>query len=272
MGRRTATRRAVLLALLTAALPAGPAGAAGQQVPDVNAAPVIAAAADLNVVLPEIADLFVKATGRRLQFTYGSSGNFTQQIEQGAPFEMFLSADEAYVARLANAGRTVDGGALYAVGRIGLFVPKGSPLKPDGTLADLAAALADGRLKRFAIANPEHAPYGRAAREALQHAGLWDGIEGKLVLGENVAQATQFAASGSAEGGIIPLSLARSPAIAALGSFVPLPEDWHAPLRQRMVVLKGAGETTRAFYAFMQSPAARAVLSRHGFALPGETS
>ena len=126
-------------------------------------------------------------------------------------------------------------------------------------------------MKHFAIANPEHAPYGRAARQALQHAGLWEKIEGRLVLGENVAQATQFAASGSAEGGIIPLSLAKSPAVAVLGSFAPLPEEWHAPLRQRMVLLKGAGDTARDFYAFMQNPTARAVLVRYGFVLPGET-
>jgi molybdate transport system substrate-binding protein len=264
-GRHSARRPLLQIALLAAALLALPANAE-------TAKPVIAAAADLNVALPEIAALFAKTTGRAVDLTFGSSGNFTQQIEQGAPFAMFLSADEAYVTRLARAGRTVDDGALYAIGRIGIFTPKGSAVKADGALADLAAALADGRLKRFAIANPEHAPYGRAAREALQHAGLWDRIESRLVLGENVAQATQFAASGSAEGGIIPLSLARSPAIAALGDFALLPADWHAALRQRMVLLKGAGETAREFYAFMQGPAARAALVRYGFALPGETS
>jgi molybdate transport system substrate-binding protein len=257
-------RRSILLAPLAAALLAHPVAASDK--------PVVAAAADLNAALPEIAALFAKATARQVEITFGSSGNFTQQIEQGAPFAMLLSADEAYVTRLAAAGRTVDGGALYAVGRIGVFAPAGSALQPDSTLADLAAALTDGRLKRFAIANPEHAPYGRAAREALQHAGLWEKIEGRLVLGENVAQAAQFAASGSAQGGIIPLSLAKAPAIAALGSFALLPEDWHAPLRQRMVLLKGAGATAREFYAFMQSPAARAVLIRYGFAPPGETS
>ncbi len=267
MMRIRPTRRSLLLALPAAALPFAPTLApsyAGDK-------PVVAAAADLNAALPEIVTLFTKATGRALDLTYGSSGNFTQQIEQGAPFQMFLSADEAYVAQLAQAGRTVDGGALYAVGRIGIFAPTGSTLHADSALSDLAAALADGRVKHFAIANPEHAPYGRAARQALQHAGLWEKIEGRLVLGENVAQATQFAASGSAEGGIIPLSLAKSPAVAVLGSFAPLPEEWHAPLRQRMVLLKGAGDTARDFYAFMQNPTARAVLVRYGFVLPGET-
>lgn len=140
--------------------------------------------------------------------------------------------------------------------------------KADPELKDLAAALANGRLQKLAIANPEHAPYGRAAREALQHAGLWDKIQGKLVFGENVAQATQFATSGAAQGGIIPLSLSRSPAMASLGSFALLPDSWHKPLRQRTVLLQKAGETARAFYAYMRQPAARAVLARYGFVLP----
>ena len=150
--------------------------------------PVIAAAADLNAVMPEILALFSRQTGKTVKLTFGSSGNFAQQIQNGAPFEVFLSADEAYVQKLEAAGKTEDAGTLYATGRIGLFEPANSPTRAD--FADLAAAVADGRLTKFAIANPEHAPYGRAAREALIHAGLWDAIQPKLVLGENVAQAT----------------------------------------------------------------------------------
>jgi molybdate transport system substrate-binding protein len=142
----------------------------------------------------------------------------------------------------------------------------------DGNLADLALALKDGRVQKFAIANPEHAPYGRAARAALLHTGLWEAIEPKLVLGENVSQATQFATSGSAQGGLIPLSLATAPAVADAGTFALVPESWHPPLRQRMVLLKGAGDTAKAFYVYMQSPAARVILKRYGFVLPGEES
>jgi molybdate transport system substrate-binding protein len=134
----------------------------------------------------------------------------------------------------------------------------------------LRAALSDGRVRRFAIANPEHAPYGRAAREALQHAGLWDAVRPRLVLGENAAQATQFATSGDAQGGIIPLSLARAPAVSALGSFALIPAQAHRPLRQRMVLIKGAGETARAFYGFLQQPGTREIFRRYGFMLPGE--
>lgn len=231
--------------------------------------PPIAAAADLNAALPEIAALFTRTTGRRVKLTFGSSGNFSQQIVNGAPFEVYLSADQAYVERLAAAGRTVGVGHLYAIGRIGIFQPNRSPVRADAGLRDLGRAVRDGRLRRFAIANPEHAPYGRAAREALTHAGLWRAIRPKLVLGENVAQATQFATSGSAQGGIIPLSLAITTQVRAAGTFALLPADWHKPLRQRAVVLKGAGSTARAFYTFLQSPAARAVLRRYGFVVPG---
>lgn len=238
--------------------------------------PAIAAAADLKFALAEITQAFEKDTRRTLKLSFGSSGNFAHQIEQGAPFELFLSADENYIFRLADKGLTNDRGTLYAVGRIVLFAPHGSSLKADDQLADplsdLRAALADGRLKRFAIANPDHAPYGRAAKAALEKAGLWDSIKPKLVQGENASQATQFAASGSSQGGIVPLSLSKAPEIARLGTFAMIPAEWHAaePLRQRMVLTKKAGETARAFYAYLQQPAARTIFVRYGFVLPNE--
>ena len=197
--------------LVTAAIAAGPALAQ---------APRIAAASDLKFALDEIVAGFKRDTGLDITPVYGSSGNFRQQIAQGAPFEMFMSADEAFVFNLADEGRTVDRGELYAIGRIVLFAPHGSPLKPDTNFADLKAALADGRIARFAIANPEHAPYGRAAEQALAHQGLWDAMRTHLVLGENVSQAAQFATSGSAQGGIFALSLALAPQVAKLGTYV----------------------------------------------------
>lgn len=234
--------------------------------------PPVAAAADLKFALTEIAELFQQETGLAVRLSFGSSGNFTHQIEQGAPFEVFLSADENYIFRLADQGRTQDRGALYAIGRVVLFAPHGSPLRVDDAMEDLKAALADGRIRRFAIANPEHAPYGRAARAALRHAGLWSAIEPKVVQGENASQAMQFAASGASQGGIVPLSLTKSPDIAKLGSFALIPAEWHGndPLRQRMVLMKSAGDSARAFYAYLQQPAARATFLRHGFTLPKE--
>lgn len=234
--------------------------------------PPIAAAADLKFVLVEIAKTFEKDTGRKLKLSFGSSGNFTQQIEQGAPFELFLSADERTIFRLADKGMTEDRGVLYGIGRLVLFAPQGSTLQADAELVDLKNALRDGRLKRFAIANPDHAPYGRAARAVLQHVGLWETMRSKLVLGENASQATQFAAAGSSQGGIVPLSLSKAEEIAKLGTFALLPAEWHLdePLRQRMVLTKKAGETAHAFYTYLQQSAARTVLVRYGFVLPNE--
>jgi molybdate transport system substrate-binding protein len=230
--------------------------------------PTVAAASDLKFALEGIASAFATATGKPVKLAFGSSGNFARQIRQGAPFEMFLSADEAFVEHLARDGFARDGGDLYAIGRIVFFVPTGSPLEPDPTLASLRTALQGGRLRKFAIANPEHAPYGRAAKEALESAGLWTKIQRQLVLGENVSQAAQFATAGGADGGIFAYSLALSPAVAKAGRYVLIPESTHKPLRQRMVLLKGAGPTAEAFYAFVKGAEARRIFDRYGFVLP----
>lgn len=235
-----------------------------------SAPPVITAAADTKYALEEIAAAFTSETGKSVKISFGSSGNAYRQLQQGAPFEMFLSADEKYALDLADKGMTLDRGTLYAVGRIVIMVPLDSALKPDDELADLRVALGDGRLQKFAIPNPEHAPYGRAAKEALQKAGLWEMIEPKLVLGEDASQATQFALKGSAQGGILPFSFSSAPAIAKLGKAVLIPADWHKPLRQRMVLMKNAGPVTKEFYAYLQQPAARSILIRYGFVLPEE--
>jgi len=231
-------------------------------------APSIAAAADLQFALTEVAQRFREETGHSVKLTFGSSGNFLTQIEHGAPFQLFLSADEAYVKRLATRGLTRGDGSLYAVGRIVVFAPNGSPLKVDAELLGLKAALGEGRISRFAIANPEHAPYGRAAKEALIAVGLWSQVEAALVLGENASQAAQFATSGSAQGGIIPLSLVLQPEVAKRGTWSLLPESMHAPLRQRMVLLKHAGPVASEFYSYMQDASARAILERYGFVVP----
>jgi molybdate transport system substrate-binding protein len=234
--------------------------------------PAIAAASDLQFALEDIAARFRTDSRKDLRLSFGSSGNYFRQIEQGAPFQLFLSADEDFVFRLHQAGRTEDRGVLYATGRIVLFAPKGSPLSADQQMASLKAELAARRISRFAIANPEHAPYGRAAEQALRKLGLWEELQGKLVLGENVSQAAQFATSGSAQGGIFAYSLALSPNVSKLGSYVLLPEDLHQPLRQRMALVKGAGETARAFYVYLQQPAARKIFEQYGFVLPAGTA
>lgn len=235
-------------------------------------APTIAAAADLQFALVEVADQFKKETGGEVKLVFGSSGNFFRQIQQGAPFQVYFSADEQFVFDLAEKGFTVDRGELYAIGRIVIITPHGSPLKADGTLADLKAGLADGRVKKFAIANPEHAPYGRRAEETLRRLGLWNAVKERLVLGENVSQAAQFATSGGAQGGIIAYSLALSPNVSKLGSSALIDDKLHEPLRQRMGLIRNAGETARAFYAYMLTPSARTIMRKYGFVLPGESS
>ena len=265
--RSLVSRFLATLIVLLAALPllalARPAAAAD--------APVVAAAATLRFAMAELAAGFKQQTGREVRLVYGSSGVFHQQIMAGAPFQLFLSADEDYALSLARAGKTAGKGTLYAVGRIVLVAPKNSELVVDSNLDGLRTALARGDLRRFAIANPEHAPYGMRAEEALRHAGLWKPIEPRLVLGENVAQALQFATVGGADGGIVALSLVRSPTFKGMGRYALIPAGWHAPLRQRMVLMKGAGETARLFYAWLQTPAARTILARYGYGAPGET-
>lgn len=264
----TYERRRLLNAILAGVL--GASVCLGPRPLSAQAPPVIAAASDLRFALKEIAGRFTEQSGRRVRLSFGSSGNFRRQIAQGAPYQVYLSADEDYVLALHEAGLTLDQGSLYAIGRIVIFAPPRSPLAVDARLEGLAGALKTGTLQRLAIANPQHAPYGRAAREALRHAGLWDAIESRLVLGENVSQAAQFATSGSTEGGIIAYSLARAPNLASAGAYALIPAHWHRPLRQRMVLLKGAGPTAMAFYAFMQTPLAREILQRYGFQLPRE--
>ena len=253
----------VAVAMLGLALLAALAPAAGAQRP-----PVVAAASDLNVALAEIAGHFARDTGQRVDTVFGSSGTLTRQIQDGAPFELFLSADEAFVDPLAAAGLTRGRGTLYGVGRIVLFAPTGSPLDPAAGLEGLARLVARGGVRRFAIANPEHAPYGRAAEAALRRHDLWTALRPHLVLGENVTQAAQFATTGNAAGGIIAYSLALAPNMQGRGRYALIPAEDHAPLRQRMVLTAHAGPVAARFYDYMQTPPARAVLQRYGFSLP----
>lgn len=228
-------------------------------------APVIAAASDLKFALEEVAARFAQDTGEKLNLSFGSSGNFFRQIQQGGPFELFLSADETYVQDLVKQGLTDGDGQLYAIGRLALFAPKGASFTPDEAMADLRIALADGRVQRFAIANPAHAPYGRAAKQALISQGLWEELQSALVLGENIAQAAQFTLSGEVDGGIVAYSLVLSPPFKEKGSYALLPESWHQPLRQRMVLLKNASPIARRFYDYLQQKVARTIFEHYGF-------
>jgi molybdate transport system substrate-binding protein len=250
-----------MLALLAAWVLGWP-GAAAQR------PPTIAAAANLNFALTGITKQFERDRGPHVEVVFGASGTLTRQIRDGAPFEMFLAADEEFPNQLTAAGLTRDAGAVYAIGRLVLFAPTGSPLVVDARFDGLSRLLKAGGVTRFAIANPDVAPYGRAAEAALRTRGLWDAVRPRLVLGDSIAQAAQFATTGNAVGGLIAYSLVKEPALAGKGTYALVPQADHPPLRQRMVLLKRATPAVERFYAYMQGSAARAVLVKNGYEVP----
>ena len=230
--------------------------------------PRIAAAANLNFALTEIATQFEQSERAGVELVFGSSGTLTRQIRDGAPFEMFLAADEEFPNQLSAAGLTRDAGVVYAVGRLVVFAPTGSPLTVDGQLQGLGRLANAGGIGRFAIANPDVAPYGRAAEAVMRKRGLWDALRPHLVLGDSVTQAAQFATTGNAVGGLLAYSLVLSPEFANRGAYAVIPDADYPPLRQRMVLLKPAGPVAARFYAYVSSAPARATLRKYGFAVP----
>jgi molybdate transport system substrate-binding protein len=237
------------------------------------AAPIklrVAAASDLKFALTALSLNFTKSTGTAVDLQFGSSGNLARQITQGLPLDIFMSADESLVLSLFDGGFTPDKGVLYATGRIALLLPKNSAIQLPKTEAEARLALATQlhSVRKFAIANPAHAPYGRAAKEAMQNLGLWEQLSSKLVLGDNISQATQFVTSGAAQAGITALSLALAPEVAAQsGAYWLLPASLHAPLKQRMVQLKSAQPGAKALFEYLQTPAAKTVLAKYGFSV-----
>ena len=232
-------------------------------------APVIAVAANMTEPMRDIAAAFEGERNAKIRLSFGSSGNFVRQIQQGAPFELFLAADEESIQRLQATGHVVDDGAIYAVGRLVLFAVNSSHAVVDAELKGLGEALRQGTVHRLAIANPEHAPYGRAAEETLRLAGLWDIARPRLALGENIGQTAQFVLTGAASAGFIAYSIALSSTFKGKGRFVVIPETAHNPIRQRMALLTGAGNNARALYRFMSGSTSRRVLERYGYIVPG---
>src|SRR5580693_3788209 len=224
----------------------------------------VAAAADLEFAMKDVASQFEKQTGTKVEVTYGSSGNFFSQIQNGAPFDFFFSADIDYPKKLEAAGLAEPGTLYeYALGRLVIWAPVDSKL-------DVAnrgwKSLLDLRVQKIAIANPDHAPYGRAALAALEKAGIYESVKAKLVYGENISQAAQFVQSGNAQAGIIALSLAVSPAMKD-GNQWEIPADMHPAIVQGLVVLKNAKdkEAARMFLKYVKSEKGRATMTRYGF-------
>lgn len=228
---------------------------------------MIAAAADLKFAMEEIITGFNKNhSGDEVQVVYGSSGKFHTQIRQGAPFDLYFSADIAYPRELVKQGNSASEARSYAVGRIVLW---GADL--DAAKMTLAS-LADPKITRIAIANPKHAPYGKRAEEALRSAGLWDKVQPKLVFGENVSQTAQYVQSGNAQVGIIALSLVLNPELSRKGSFYLIPGAMHTPLEQGYIITKRGAlkPLAKQFAEYMGTKQARGIMTKYGFVLPGE--
>ena len=249
--------------LIAAAMAIGTAAGLSAQRPT-----TVAAAANLNFALTEIANQFKVDSGTSVEVVFGASGTLTRQIRDGAPFELFLAADEEFPDQLTKAGLTRDAGVVYATGQLVIFAPNGSPLTVDARLNGLARLVKSGKAGRFAIANPDVAPYGKAAEAVLRKHGLWDTIRPQLVLGDTIAQAAQFATTGNAIGGLVAYSLVLGPGFAERGKYAVIPESDHPPLRQRMVLLKRAGPTAAQFYTYVQGKTAKAILRKNGYGVP----
>ena len=226
----------------------------------------IAAASDLNFAFKELVSAYEAKTGQHVRLTLGSSGNFFSQIENGAPFDLYFSADIRYPQLLEEKGLAVSGSLYkYAVGRIVLWAPKDSKVAVEKGLD----VLADPGIRKIAIANPKHAPYGRAAVAAFESAKLYERVKERLVLGENISQTAQFIESGACDAGIIALSLALAPSMKAMGKYYEIPANLHPPLEQGAVILKRAAnpDQAKSFLEFVKSAEGQAIMQRYGFVL-----
>jgi molybdate transport system substrate-binding protein len=227
----------------------------------------IGAASDLNFAFREIATEYEKVSGNQVRLTLGSSGNFYAQIQNGAPFDLYFSADISYPRKLEEAGLTVPGSLYqYAVGRIVLWT--GHESRIDVTKG--IEALREPTVKKVAIANPKHAPYGRAAVAAMEYFKVYDQVKEKLILGENISQAAQFIESGACDIGIIALSLAIAPAMKSKGTYWEVPAEAHPPLEQGAVILKSSKqqESAKQFLAFIKGERGQEIMKRYGFTVP----
>ena len=240
------------------------AGAEAQQ----QVAPTVAAAASLRYALEEIAERYKKATGKQVKLTFGATGNLVHQIEAGAPFQVLFAADDKSVKKLAAGGNTDGDPVIFARGELSIAASKASPVVVDSELKGLREALAAGKVKSIAIANPETAPYGRAGREALEASGLLKQADPLIVTGENIGQTATFVSTGAADVGFIARSLAVSKELEPLINSASVNPEWYKPINHGMAVVKGASPEAKAFAEFVRGPEGREVLTANGFAVP----
>jgi len=230
--------------------------------------PVVAIAANMTHTMTDIIEQFQAETGIYIRVSYGSSGNFTRQLLQGAPYELFLTAHKSYADKLAEESDIIETSTPYVLGRIGLFIPDDSDLADSKDLETAMDALRIAQHSRIVIANPDHAPFGVAAQQVLQQAGIWSILRKRLMLAENAAQAAQFTVTGGVDVGIIPYSLAIVPEIAKQGNFFLIPESRHQPIEQHLILINGAGETAKKFYNYLLSDRIKNILTGDGYSIP----
>ena len=260
--RRAFSANLFFLSLCVVALLAGCRGETTKSTPPQTL--TVSAAADLTPAFQEIGKEFERQEGTKVIFNFGSTGQLAQQIEQGAPVDLFAAANVSFVEGLEKKGLIIpDTMALYAQGRITLWTRDDNPHKLE-RVEDLARP----EFRKVAIANPEHAPYGMAAREALQTAGVWEPVSQKLVFGENISQTLQYAESGNVDAAVVALSLSTQ----SKGRWVLVPAELHKPLNQALAVIRGTRheQEARRFAAFVNSAEGRALMRKYGFVLPGE--
>ncbi|MCX7238349.1 molybdate ABC transporter substrate-binding protein [Polynucleobacter sp.] len=226
----------------------------------------IAVAANMKDAFAEIAAEF-KSTGKpEMRVVYGSSGNFAAQIMNGAPFSLFIAADEQFPLELFKNGKTVDDGSVYAIGKLVIITKTSSGIYLSDSKSDIAKAIS--KANKVAIAKPEIAPYGRAAVQYLKAEGLWDLAKDKLVYADNIGSATTYVASGAADLGFTAFSLAKSPELLRQTSYVAVDTKMYEPIKQRMVLIKGAPQEAQDLYRFMQGPKAKSILQKYGYSTP----
>ncbi|WP_251373144.1 molybdate ABC transporter substrate-binding protein [Polynucleobacter ibericus] len=229
-------------------------------------APTIAVAANMKDAFAEIVRAFQPPSKSEMKIVYGSSGNFTAQIMNGAPFNLFIAADEHFPLELYKNGKTVDEGAVYAIGKLAMIAKTSSGIQLLDNKADITKAI--NKANKIAIAKPELAPYGRAAVEYLKAEGLWDLTRAKLVYADNIGLATTYVVSGAADIGFTAVSLAKSLEVAKETNFMLVNPRLYEPIKQRMVLLKGAPQEVVDLYRFIQSAQAKAILQKYGYATP----
>ena len=266
---KTAARtiaRAILIALPLSVAPTAGANSGHE--------PIIAVAASVAAASESIARRFHAKTGIQVRWSAGASGNLARQIRRGAPFELFISADSSYVQSIVDAGLNDGLSVTYAIGQLALLISKRSGLVlPAAQMPaterehEIRRLLRDPRIERITMANPQHAPYGRAARESLQFLGLWLPLQAKMVFGESVAQSARFARTDSVQATLLPVGIIMHSPLVNEPHWI-VPAAWHRPLHQQMILIKGASDEAKRLFAFMSGADARDVLSEFGFLVP----